>query len=515
MVRANEVAYAGDKVPVEVDIESQGFDAVRTTVSIYEKGRPLDSEEIRLSGARQEQSAKFEVSPATPGLHTYTVVVDTVEGELSGENNAYPFAVRVLKSKIAVLLLGRPSWDAKFLMRAMSQDENVSVSQLLLLGDGEHVLIEAEKERDGRLPSTRADLAPYDVILIHSPGPGQIPENLASLVSEFVSSDGKGVLFLGKAGEIPSGLEPLLPVFLSGQLRKQVKFEPTPGGLTHPTISLDDDIYRSEAVWKGLPPIQVDDRAVGLKMGASSMAVDPTTKTAQGTMPTIAIQRFGRGKTVCILSGETWKWYFMPVGLGKSSDAYSRLFSNIFRWLVARQEMDRLRVRTDKNIYTSGERVTFLAELYDENYRPDDGADVRVLIPTKEPLEIPLAAMGRGRYEGTAEALPSGDFTYRAFAYQSDVRVAESRGELVIEELTLEFMETRMQEEELRTLSEVTGGKYYPLTDVGLLPGEIELDTVIEKKRLEFDLKTSPALFAMVIVLFTTEWIWRKRRGLV
>jgi hypothetical protein len=514
MVRTNEIGYAGDRIPVEVGIESQGYEGSKTTVSIQERGELLDRKEISLSGTRQEQSVRFEVKPTTPGLHNYRVVVDSVGGELTQDNNAFPFAVRVLKSKINVLVLGRPSWDAKFLMRTISLDENVSMSQLLDLGSGRYILMEGEKEREGRLPSAPVDLAPYDVVVIHSPGAGQIPEDLAKLISNFVSSDGKGVLFLGRVGDISGSLEPLLPVLVSGQLKKQVKFEPTPGGLSHPTTSLHDDIYRSETVWKGLPPILVEDRAVGLKKGASAMAVDPATKTAQGLMPTIAIQRFGRGKTMCILSDQTWRWYFMPVGLGKSSDAYSTLFSNVFRWLVARQEMDRLRVRTDKNIYTSGERITFLAELYDENYRPDDRADVRVSVPTADPVEIPLAAMGRGRYEGTAEALPPGDFTYRAFAYQGEERIAEARGELLVEELTLEFMETRMQEEELKAVAEVTGGEYYPLSGMGLLPGQIELETVVEKKRLEFDLKTSPILFIAIILLFATEWIWRKRRGL-
>jgi len=514
VVRTNEIAYTGDRVPVEVDIESEGFGGVKTVVSVHEKGILLEEREVTLSGTRQEQSASFEVNPTTPGLHTYRVVVDSLEGEMTGENNAIPFAVRVLKSKIKVLLLGRPSWDAKFLMRAISLDENVAMSQLLTLGSSERVLIEEDKESEGRLPSSAAELAQFDVIVIHSPRAEQIPEALAELVSDFVSSDGKGVLFMGNIADAPSGLEPLLPVIVSGKLEKQAKFEPTPGGLSHPTTSLDDDIYRSEVIWKGLPPVRVEDRAIGLKKGATSMAVDPATKTAQGPMPTIAIQRFGRGKTMCILSNETWKWSFMPVGLGKPNDAYSRLFSNVFRWLVARQEMDRLRVRTDKNMYTSGEKVTFLAEFYDENYRPDDRADVRVNVPAAEPLEIPLAAMGHGRYEGTAEALPPGDFTYRAFAYQGEKKVAEARGELVVEDLTLEFMETRMQEDELRTIAEMTGGKYYPLSDVSGLPGEVSLETVVEKKRLEFDLKTSPPLFLVVIVLFAAEWVWRKRRGL-
>jgi hypothetical protein len=513
-VRANEIAYTGDMVSAEVDVESKGFGGEKTAVSVYEGGELIDSKEIILSGEKQEQTVVFEVSPKTPGLHTYRAVAEPLESEFFRENNARAFAMQVLKSKISVLLIGRPSWDASFLLRSCLADENVNLQELLLLGQSKYLSREEKREGPGRLPSNRTELSAYDAIVIHSPSPGQITEALGQMISDFVSSDGKGVLFLGSMSSLPQDLGPLVPVITSGQLKKQVKFEPTPAGLTHPTTSLALDIYQSESVWKGLPPVYVEERAVGLKAGASAMAVDPATKTAQGQMPTIAIQRFGRGKTMCILSDETWKWSFMPVGLGKPNDAHSRLFSNIFRWLVSRQEMERLRVKTERNVYTSGEEVTFLAQFYDENYRPDDRADIRLRVPTEEPVEIPLAPMGQGRYEGTVDALPPGKYTYRAVAYKGNEKVAEARGEVAVEEPTLEFMETRMMEDELAAVAEESGGRYFPLSQAGSLARDMALEPGVERRRFEFDLKTSPVLFAVVVLVFASEWVWRKRRGL-
>lgn len=514
MVRTNEIAYAGDKVPVEADIESKGFENEKTVVSIYEGKKRLDSKEITLSGDKQEQSVIFDLNPKTPGLHTYRVAVDSLKDELTADNNSRPFAMRVLKSKIKVLLIGRPCWDAKFLLNSSSQDKNVSMSQLLLLDKTRYLFLSGSSESPGSLPSNHSELSVYDVVAIHSPERGQISEGLGKIISNFVSSDGKGVLFLGGMSNLPKSLEPLLPVVLGGQLNKQVKHQPTVEGLAHPTTSLSADMYQGQSIWKGLPPAQVRDRAIGLKSGATALTIDPATKTAQGPMPTIAIERFGRGKTMCILSNETWKWSFMPVGLGKSSVAYSNLFSSVFRWLVARQEMDRLRIRTDKNIYTSGETVTFLVEVYDEDYRPEDRANVRVKISTKEPIELPLAGMGRGRYEGTLDALPPGQFTYRVVARKGKEKIAEARGKLVVDELTLEFTETRMREDELKAIASASGGLYFSLSEANLLPDKLTLETVSAKKRLEFDLKTSPILFVLAIAIFGVEWFWRKRRGL-
>ena len=514
MIRTNEIAYTGDRVPVEADIESKGFKDEKTVVSIYEGKKRLDAKEITLSGQKQEQSVTFDLNPKTPGLHTYRIVVAPLNDELTTDNNSRPFAMRVLKSKIKVLLIARPCWDAKFLLISSSEDKNVSMNQLLLLDKTRYLLLSGSSENPGRLPSSHSELSMYDIVAVHSPDRGQISEGLGKLISNFVSSDGKGVLFLGGMSNLPKNLEPLLPVVLGGQLNKQVKHQPTVEGLAHATTSLSAEMYQSQSIWKGLPPVQVEDRAVGLKSGATALAVDPATKTAQGPMPTIAIERFGRGKTMCILSNETWKWSFMPVGLGKPSAAYSNFFSNVFRWLVARQEMDRLRIRTDKNIYTSGETVTFLVEVYDENYRPEDRANVRVKISTKEPIELPLAGMGRGRYEGAVDALPPGQFTYRAVAYKDKEKIAEARGKLAIDELTLEFTETRMREDELKAIASASGGLYFSLSEANLLPDKLTLEAVSAKKRLEFDLKTSPILFILAVAIFGTEWFWRKRRGL-
>lgn len=513
-VRTNEIAYTGDRIPVEAGVESKGFEGKKTVVSVYERNKRLDKKDITLSGPKQEQSVTFELNPKTPGLHTFRIVVNPVEGEMTEDNNSRAFVMRVLKSKINVLFIGRPCWDAKFVMRATAEDKNVMVSQLLLLDRSRYILREDKKEGPGRLPGSRSELSRYDVLVMHSPDKGQVSEELIGHISDFVSSEGKGLLLMGEMSNLPASLEPLLPVIVGARLRRHVKFEATAEGLAHPAVALSDDMYENESMWKGLPPVYVEDRAIGLKAGATAMAVDPSTKTAQGFMPTIAIERFGRGKTMSILSHETWKWSFMPVGLGKPSDAYSNLFSNIFRWLVARQDMDRLRIRTDKNLYTSGERVTFLAEVYDENYRPEDRADVRVRISTKEPLELPMAGMGRGRYEGTLDALPPGQFKYRALAYRGKEKIAEARGEVAIEELTLEFTETRMREDELRTIADASGGRYYSLSQANLLPQELQLQTAVERRRFEFDVKTSPILFLIVIAIFAVEWSWRKRRGL-
>jgi hypothetical protein len=514
-IRTNEIAYAGDEIPVEADIESKGFEGQKTKVSVHEGSALVDAKEITLSGLKQEQSVTLNVNPKTPGLHTYRVAVEPLESELTKDNNSRSFGMQVLKSKINVLFIGKPSWDGKFLALATSEDKNLSLSQLVLLGKSKYTLLTGDKKSEGRLPSKPGDLAPYDVVVIDNPAKGELSSDFGKLMADFVSSEGKGVLLLGSVSGLPPALGPLVPVVVGpGESGKQVKFELTAEGLAHPAVSLATDIYESESMWKGLPPVQVQDRVLGLKSGATALGLDPTTKTAQGAMPVIAVQTFGKGKTMCILTNESWKWFFMPVGLGKSSTPYTILFGNVFRWLVARQELDRLRVRTDKNVYTSGETVTFSAELYDENYKPEDGADVRVKVLAKEEIELPLAGTGRGRYSGSLDALPAGEFALRTVAYKGKEAIAESRGKVVVEELSLESTETRMREDELEAIASASGGRYFSLAQADSLPGELKLESAVEKKRVQFDLKTSPLLFLVAVAIFGAEWIWRKRRGL-
>ncbi|MFQ5907141.1 MAG: hypothetical protein ACE5JA_11300, partial [bacterium] len=276
-IRTNEVAYTGDRIPVEAGVESKGFEGEKTLVSVYEGNRRLGKKDITLSGSKQEQSVTFELNPKTPGLHTYRIVVDPLEGELTEDNNSRAFAMRVLKSKINVLFIGRPCWDAKFLMRGCSSDKNVAMSQLILLDESRYLLREHKKEGPGRLPKSRSELSRYDVLVIHSPGKGQISEELGSHISDFVSSDGNGLLLLGEMSNLPASLQPLLPVIIGGHLRRNAKFEVTPEGLAHPAIALSDEMYESESTWKGLPPVYVEERAIGLNAGATAMAVDPAT----------------------------------------------------------------------------------------------------------------------------------------------------------------------------------------------------------------------------------------------
>jgi hypothetical protein len=84
-----------------------------------------------------------------------------------------------------------------------------------------------------------------------------------------------------------------------------------------------------------------------------------------------------------------------------------------------------------------------------------------------------------------------------------------------VKDRPVEFYDAALDAGNLKSISDQTGGDYYPLDKISDIP-EDAIYTVspesafVEQKEL-WDL---PILFLMLVVLLSGEWLWRKRKGL-
>ena len=79
----------------------------------------------------------------------------------------------------------------------------------------------------------------------------------------------------------------------------------------------------------------------------------------------------------------------------------------------------------------------------------------------------------------------------------------------------LEMLDTAMNEELLKQMAGMTGGKYYRLADAPKLADELKPLEHRERVAREIDLWNSPWWFALFAALIITEWAVRKWKELV
>jgi hypothetical protein len=131
-VITNNVAYAETRLPVEATIKSSGYSGENVEVAIVEGATVLDRKMITLRDGTQEYLVKLSIEPREEGIKKYTISISKLKGELTEKNNSRSIFVKVLKSKLRVLILaGAPSADVAAVRQALSEDIHLSVRGLV------------------------------------------------------------------------------------------------------------------------------------------------------------------------------------------------------------------------------------------------------------------------------------------------------------------------------------------------------------------------------------------------
>jgi hypothetical protein len=208
--------------------------------------------------------------------------------------------------------------------------------------------------------------------------------------------------------------------------------------------------------------------------------------------------------------------------LGQDGQTYDRFWSNVVRWLAAREEGELIRVTPVSNIFRSGQRIGFQARLYDQSFRPMDRAQVRVMAMKRESPEVveaqgDLFESGRrdGQYRGDLGVLSPGEYIYRAEVAMGGQMIGQVEGQFFVEAYSLEFERVELNEELLADLASASGGTYFRLQDAQALPESLLFESRETSQRREFEMWNAPGILIAIVFLLAVEWTIRKKNRLL
>ena len=519
----NEVVYAGSNVPVEVVVNGRGYGRVRVPVTLREGDRILRREEITLDGQEGDRTVMFHVVPDTVGLHRYQVELPVLESEITTRNNHRVFTIKVLKPGLRVLYVeGAPRADMGFLRRTLEKDASLEVTSIVFRPDG--------ATYPEPMPASRTDWFSFDLVILGSVDYERI-RPWANLLVSFVEERGGGLIAFGGPHSFEMGgyagtpVGNMMPFEIAAAARGMTgeSFVPvlTADGNTHPITRLDDDPAESDRRWTELPPLPGMNQVGRAKPGATVLARNPTWRTEREDAPVIAEHRYGRGRVLGIAAQGLWHWDLMMWGSGGTNAAYERFWNNAVRWITVREASRRIRVATDKLRYRGGETIRFDGQIYDENYRPVEQADVSVTVRSErdgaDPLQLDLSstAQGLGRYAGRLQFLPSGAYSFEATAALKGRPLGTDSGGFVVGEAGAEFERTRMNRELLVQLADMTGGRFYLPSETERLAEDVDLDEITVQETRTSTLWDHPAVLILLVGLLAAEWLVRRYTGMI
>ncbi len=512
-VATNNVVYAETEVPVNIRVQSFGFKKERVEIALSQGTKVVSRTMLELKEGIRDYTVTLRYKPSDEGVHRYTVSVSSLAGELTTKNNISSFFVKVLKSRLQLLIIaGAPSPDVSIVRQILTEDPHFSV----------RALVQRNSNSFYELAFRRAILDSADcLVLIGYPSAASSLDHV-QLLRSLIEDRKKPILFINaKALDLGKAqpLESILPFsWTSSSPGELLAFPSVPEKQRMNTLIDLEGVVDADG-WNQLPPIFKTLSTFRAKPEADVLAFAKIQSVVLNE-PLVAIRNIAHNKAFAITGYGIWRWRLLAQGNPRTESFLSLLLGNAVRWLTTIDEGKNIRVSPTKETFTTAEPVEFTGEVYDEQYRPVDDAELRVEVSSGgERFETLLRSIGSGRYEGALEGLGTGQYGYVAKAARSSTVVGEDHGKFSVGDMNVEFLQTRMNKPLLEQLAFRTGGAYMDLDMAHSITDSIRTHTPLRTMEItqtaEIELWNWQYLAALVVLLLAVEWIIRKGSGML
>jgi uncharacterized membrane protein len=518
-------------VEAEVSVRSTGYSGQQTRLSVFDEERLLYSREIMMGSDGEVKIQRASFNCPSAGSRIITFQVEPIDEEIVEQNNTRALLLRVEDSRPRILYVeGEPRYEYGFLVRAVKDDENLHLVTLLRQAEDTflHQGTEAIPGEEERFPDDKDTLFRYKALIIGSVEASFFSLDQLRMISDFVSERGGSFLMLGgnhsfaQGGYTGTFLEDLLPVILDGDsgdarhaLSTEFRTRLTGYGMLHPVTRFTDMEAQNRDRWETAPLMVGYNPTLGAKPGATVL-IQGNLQDSGGQSPVIlAFQRFGRGKSAALTTASTWRW---QMELEHKDSFHESFWKSMLRWLVS-DVSDPVEVATDKDSYSSQDTVVMKTEVHDSAFVPLNNARVtaRVQAPSGKTqiLDLDWDVEKNGVYETDFHPEEEGIYEVSVEALQGDETLGVQKTNFRIAPSNEEFHNAILNSDLLKRLAQDTGGRYYTPEALDALPEDISIIDTGSSRVEEKELWDMPFLFLLLLGLLSSEWILRKRKGLL
>ncbi|HEY7928875.1 MAG TPA: hypothetical protein VID71_02610 [Steroidobacteraceae bacterium] len=523
-----ERALPGTTMVARVSVRHDGPGSTR--LKVYDGDRFLGSRDVALADDDGVASVPISFTLDQPGERMLSFRVEPKPEERELRNNTQVRTVQVRAERASVLYVeGEPRWEFKFMRRALEQDPGVRLVSLLRTSTNGYYrqgVDTAQELRDG-FPTDASTLDAYDALIIGSlPAAWFRPEQL-QMIHDFVSERGGSLLLLagpeglGNGGWGQGMIGQMLPSHLPDSPaaggrdsfhRERVAVTPTAAGRQSPMLQLSGaepgaDAASEQRLWSTLPPLQ-DYQDVGSTRLAATTWLN--VRVGQRLQPLLLSEPYGRGQTYILATGGTWRW---RMGLPSTDERHQQFWRQLLHALVAGVPQP-----FELTARIAGDAVQLRAQLRDAAFRPLEGATITVSVSSPHEsfsFSLPPVAGQPGIYQTSWRPADAGPIVFEASARRNAQPLGSARASLDYTRGDAEFFSIRQNRALLQQLADSTGGRYWQPTDLARLPQVIGASNagVLEQQLLP--LWDAPLLFLLLAALKCSEWLLRRRWGVI
>lgn len=520
-LNTNSIGYAGVSIPVDAVIKSSGTGKTFVTASLFEDGKIIEEKRLSLPssfGTVVETPVQFIYLPKVEGTKKLSVHVSTVAGEITAKNNSRSALVKILKNKFSIVIIaGALSADVSAMMQTLRNDNNINALLFYQLPNG-------ELKSSSPVAVAQALASADCVILAGFPAQQSTAADLRA-IQQAIEHHTLPLFFLASRTvdlQKLKSIEHLLPftVVLNRNDEQTILANVPAQHKYHALVQIHPERFPS-FTWEKMPPLFASFQSFAAKPEAQTLL----SIKIQGVPlqnPLLLIRSVGNTKSLALLAYGIHRWKLLASTSEETRGVFDEWFSALIRWLSTREKEKQLRIALEKDFYSQGEPIEFSAQVYNDNYQPVENADVRLQLFNAEQKQIDnvsFQSIGSGRYEGTANGVSEGEYSYKATALSNNDTVGVTTGRFTVGEQSVEFAETKMNKRLLQQIANASGGSYSDASQFDFLVEKIlarpELKPREQAQTREFELWNLPAYLSIIIILFALEWYIRKQSGML
>ena len=528
-VVVDDFAFVRNQVTVDVTVSARGFPSIDVPLVVKREGQIVAQKTVRVGGGTQRAEAKLSFVPDRTGKFAFQVAAPVYEGEALAQNNSRSFVLKVIRDRVrVVLVVGRPSWDVRFLRQLLKRDPNVDlISFFILRTPGDDTRSSQDELSLIPFPTQeifQEQLKTFDLVIFQDFGNrpwyhlSQYLDGIASYVR-----DGGALAVIGGEQAFSASdfggtaIDAVLPVSLASsappveETPAQVRL--TDAGKRHPMTELVPGAAANEHAWARLPQLP------GLNTVGSVKDSAQTLLTSQDGRPVLVVGEVGRGRTLALTTDASWYWSFVAAGQEMGPRAYETFWHGAIRWLVRDPALTPMRVASERTTFDPGGDPPALdVQVRGSDYGAAAGAELRAQLSSAEDATQRPVGQAVAGPDGTARItlplLPPGAYKAVVTAKRPDGgEVGEAEEAFVVQPSGAELLQPAPRPDVLRAIAEATRGKVLDESD--------RLDTLPfrDPERVEVGQRKSRPLWdrwgvlAALCCIVGVEWTLRRRWG--
>ncbi|MGM0600196.1 MAG: hypothetical protein ACQETH_10320 [Candidatus Rifleibacteriota bacterium] len=523
--RPPATGYLNSSVRVSGQVSRFGVDKEQVEIQINKNEQPFKTIKVNFDKNKNKQNFSFTLPCDKEGLFKYEVKIPEIENEITNENNQADFLLKVVRERLNILSVsGKPSWDIKFIVNALSTDPNAGLVSWVRLKDDRWICNRDFKLQAAvRKPTLSKDLEDTDVVILRGV-PYNFIKPLAQEISDRVESGNLGLLILpGTKGLRDLGyqntvIENLLPVKPGNE-----KWRGTPGNILlssqetpYNFLRLVDDPIENVEFFATLPKFD-GLYEYGAIRPSAEVLLQTTVRSNADPLPFLIRNRIGQGNSVMITGAPIWPMGFRLISSDKGFSPYTAFLTNMLKWLANRREDAQVSLELASAKAYTGQPVSIKVWVSNARHQLQSGAQVSLTITDPKGETTPLSCMEtseKGCYEGTFVPAFRGLHKIEATARMAGRELGKTSIELLIDAPTDEFANPVIAVEQMKKMAEETGGIYCSSENTDLLVDSIKAIPGKKSETRLLDLRNSWALLILMLIFPLCEWYLRRIRGL-